>query len=51
MDENYAYLTCKCGVEIQVLKQTEQLDDDGNIIITTDWDEEATALKFSEHKC
>lgn len=51
MNENYAYLTCKCGVKIQVLKTTTQTDEEGNETVTTDWDEEATAKAFKEHKC
>lgn len=51
MNENYAYLTCKCGAKIQVLKTTTQTDEEGKETVTTYWDEEATAKAFKEHKC
>lgn len=51
MDENYAFLTCKCGAKIQVLKTTTETDEEGNETVTTDWDEEATVKAFNEHQC
>lgn len=51
MDENYAYLTCKCGAKIQVLKRTTVTDEEENEIEVIDWDEVATAKAFSEHVC
>lgn len=51
MDESYAYLTCKCGAKIQVLKNWVEVDEEGNETHCTDWDEQATAKMFSEHVC
>ena len=51
MNENYAYLTCKCGVKIQVLKSEIIIDENENEIEIIDWDEDETAKAFSAHKC
>ena len=51
MNENYAYLTCKCGAKIQVLKRITVTDEEENEIEIIDWDEIETAKAFSAHKC
>lgn len=51
MNENYAYLTCKCGAKFQVLKTTTEKDEEENEIVTTDWDEAETVKAFNEHVC
>jgi len=47
--EGFGFITTGSGEKIQVLKEVISLDEEGNEIISYDYDDDATNLKYQEY--